>query len=396
MATTTIYQGSHLTTTSTVTASCTTAVPGAYGYVPFDPSTCNFNYHFYPSFTGNLAFATIFGLSTLVHLIEAIAFKKKFCWVVIMGGAWETGAFIARTLGSRDQQEEQFAFWGGFSSFWHHSIPLLTVELGVNAFVYMTVARMVHFGFADKQIWNIKATKLTILFVWIDVVCFLVQAGGGGMLSIKDEPNIARIGTKDTSGASLQQRPIEGFNIGDVGGITSHRGKFEDSETLNELMAQTCVLVLQVRTVYRLIEFGPGLNADNPLLTKEIYPFALDALPMSLALTMLNAMHPGFVLRGTEERQQSRATDSTRKNREYIRMEHIGDIYPGFRTSGDKAAQSTSNRPLRQADKCMESYSYGRIHWTVPHPYCNSTCLKQAAIVPLPQTRGTNLASFKA
>ncbi|KAK2471480.1 hypothetical protein H9L39_17711, partial [Fusarium oxysporum f. sp. albedinis] len=179
--------GSHLTTTSTVTASCTTAVPGAYGYVPFDPSTCNFNYHFYPSFTGNLAFATIFGLSTLVHLIEAIAFKKQMT----------------------------------------PKIPLLTVELGVNAFVYMTVARMVHFGFADKQIWNIKATKLTILFVWIDVVCFLVQAGGGGMLSIKDEPNIARIGTK------------------------------------------------------------------------EIYPFALDALPMSLALTMLNAMHPGFVLRGT-------------------------------------------------------------------------------------------------
>jgi hypothetical protein len=102
--------------------------------------------------------------------------------------------------------------------------------------------------------------------------------------------------------------------------------------------------VLQVRTVYRLIEFGPGLNADNPLITKEIYPFALDALPMSLALTMLNAMHPGFVLRGTDsefpslgraertairrqkekQRQQSRATNSTRKNREYIRMEHIG------------------------------------------------------------------------
>ncbi|EXA31014.1 hypothetical protein FOVG_17652 [Fusarium oxysporum f. sp. pisi HDV247] len=77
MATTTIYQGSHLTTTSsTVTASCTIAVPGAYGYVPFDPNTCNSNYHFYPSFTGNLAFATIFGLSTIAHLIEAIAFKK--------------------------------------------------------------------------------------------------------------------------------------------------------------------------------------------------------------------------------------------------------------------------------------------------------------------------------
>jgi hypothetical protein len=58
--------------------------------------------------------------------------------------------------------------------------------------------------------------------------------------------------------------------------------------------------VIQVRTVYRLIEFGPGLTADNPLVSNEVYPFALDALPMSLALTMLNAMHPGFVLRGTD------------------------------------------------------------------------------------------------
>ncbi|KAH7237880.1 hypothetical protein B0J15DRAFT_569523 [Fusarium solani] len=344
MATTTISQGPHLTSTfSTIIASCTTAVPGAYGYVPFDPNTCNSNYPFYPSFTGNLAFATVFGLSTIAHLIEAIAFKKKFCWVVIMGGAWETGAFIARTLGSRDQQEEQFAFWG--------QLLFILAPLWVNAFVYMTVARMVHFGLADKQIWNIKANKLTVLFVWIDVVCFFVQAGGGGMLSNKDEPNIARIGTKDTSG----------FNIGDVSGITSHRGKFEDPESLNELMARQVTAnfrASQVRTVYRLIEFGPGLNADNPLVTKEIYPFALDALPMILALTMLNAMHPGFVLRGTDSefpslsrgertamrrqkkkaRQQSRATNNARNNREYI--------------------------------QCVEPHSCGRIHWMVSQHYC--------------------------
>jgi hypothetical protein len=77
MATTTISHGSHLTSTSsTVMASCTTAVPGVHGYVPFDPNTRNSNYHFYPSFTGNLAFATVFGLSTIAHLIEAIAFRK--------------------------------------------------------------------------------------------------------------------------------------------------------------------------------------------------------------------------------------------------------------------------------------------------------------------------------
>lgn len=68
----------------------------------------------------------------------------------------------------------------------------------------MTVARMVHYGLPDKQIWRIRATRLTVLFVWIDVVCFLVQVAGGGMLS-NDEPNIARIGTKVyTAGVAIQ------------------------------------------------------------------------------------------------------------------------------------------------------------------------------------------------
>lgn len=56
----------------------------------------------------------------------------------------------------------------------------------------------------------------------------------------------------------------------------------------------------QVRIIFRLIEFGPGLNADNPLLANEAYPLGLDAVPMLLALTLLNLMHPGFVLRGPD------------------------------------------------------------------------------------------------
>lgn len=97
----------------------------------------------------------------------------------------------------------------------------------------------------------------------------------------------------------------------------------------------------QVRTVYRLIEFGPGLNADNPLLTNEIYPFALDAVPMILALTILNVMHPGLVLRGPnsefpslsraekramrmQKRVERQAATCTANNGEYIRMENMG------------------------------------------------------------------------
>lgn len=69
----------------------------------------------------------------------------------------------------------------------------------------MTVARMVYFGLPDKKIWKIRAIKLTVLFVWLDIVCFLIQAGGGGMLSNNDDPNITQIGMKVyTAGISVQ------------------------------------------------------------------------------------------------------------------------------------------------------------------------------------------------
>jgi hypothetical protein len=56
------------------TTICTTAVPDKYGGVPVD--ACNSVYNFDPSFAGNLAFAILFGLTTLGHLAQAFAFKK--------------------------------------------------------------------------------------------------------------------------------------------------------------------------------------------------------------------------------------------------------------------------------------------------------------------------------
>ncbi|KAM3511508.1 hypothetical protein MY11210_004866 [Beauveria gryllotalpidicola] len=136
--------------------------------------------------------------------------------------------------------------------------------MGINAFAYMTVARMVYFGLPDKKIWGVRAVKLTVLFVWLDVVCFLVQLGGGLLLSNHDNANLAPIGMK------VYIRRASGCSSG------------------------------QVRVIFRLLEFGPGIDASNELITNETYPLALDAVPMALALGLLNVMHPGLVLRGPD------------------------------------------------------------------------------------------------
>lgn len=64
---------------------------------------------------------------------------------------------------------------------------------------------MVYLGLPEKKIWGIRATKLTLIFVWLDIVCFLVQGGGGSMLSGDSSVQLKNIGMKlYTAGIGLQ------------------------------------------------------------------------------------------------------------------------------------------------------------------------------------------------
>ncbi|KJK80487.1 hypothetical protein H634G_04726 [Metarhizium anisopliae BRIP 53293] len=276
------------------TTTCTAAAVGNYGHVP--PGSCGSNYEYDPSFGGNVAFAVLFGLSTAVHLVQAIVLKKTFAWVLLMGGAWETAAFGIRTAGAHDQQQLQFVIWG--------QLLLLLAPLWINAFAYMTVARGVYLGLPGKKIWGIGATRLTMIFVWLDVVCFIVQGVGGSVLSGDSAAGVKNIGMRVyTAGIGLQlgfvvvftgmtvsfyweMRRVTGCRVGRMGWLI-----------------WTMLLVLGMivtRIVFRLVEFGPGLNQYNPMLGKETWPFLLDAFPMLVALVALNVMHPGYVLRGPD------------------------------------------------------------------------------------------------
>ncbi|KAM3554712.1 hypothetical protein ARSEF4850_006339 [Beauveria asiatica] len=133
------------TSRTAASPSCTTAVPDNHGHVPF--GACNSYYNDDPSFEANLAFAALFGVSFLAHIVQAIVYKKRFCWVLIMGAAWETAAFSNRTLGAHNQQERQYALWGQLLFL----LAPLSKCARINAFAYMTVARMVYFGLPDKK-----------------------------------------------------------------------------------------------------------------------------------------------------------------------------------------------------------------------------------------------------
>ncbi|SPN99866.1 related to phospholipid-translocating ATPase [Cephalotrichum gorgonifer] len=274
------------TATTTSTATCVTAVPGKYGEVPID--ACNSNWAFHPSFGGNLAWAVLMGLTTCIHLLQAILYKKKYAWVIIMGAAWETGSFALRTVGSRHQQVLAYNVVS--------TVLLLLAPLWINAFVYMTISRLIHFVHVDQKVMRLRAALLTKVFVWLDVVCFLVQGSGGSLLA-SDDHKIADIGKKIyIAGIAVQAAIIIVF-----GGLTAQFYRELDSKgRMDRPVKMTKWLVIVLFANLVLIMFIPGANSDNPLLTNEIYVYCLDALPVLIGLLLLNVLHPGMVLRGPD------------------------------------------------------------------------------------------------
>lgn len=121
-----------------------------------------------------------------------------------MGAAWETISFILHTLGSHDQQSSAYAVG--------HLILFLLAPLWINAFVYMTLSRMVHMMIPDRRVLRIPSTVISKLFVWADVATFIVQAAGGSMTSPGSDANTLKWGMRIYMiGMGLQEGAILGF-----------------------------------------------------------------------------------------------------------------------------------------------------------------------------------------
>jgi hypothetical protein len=140
-----------------------------------DPDSNNANFLYCPSPMPSILFSVLFGLTAIAHVLQAFIFKKRFCWVIIMGTLWETLGFILRTLAIYNATNSGYAIAS--------QLLILLSPLWINAFDYMVLGRMVYFFLPDQRIWGIRATRLTLIFVLLDIGSFLVQGAGGSMLS---------------------------------------------------------------------------------------------------------------------------------------------------------------------------------------------------------------------
>lgn len=307
-----------------------------------------------PSFVAAVLFATLFGLTTSIHIIQAIVYRKPFSMVLIMGALWETGGYIARIFAVQNQLSSGI--------YTVQQLLILLAPLWINAYIYMLLGRMIHFFLVDDRVFKIKARLITRMFVIFDITAFLIQATGGMMTGPGVSSEVVQTGLNIyTAGVGVQLFFLVVFAALAVGfqrklkmqrAASSSRSPFLDEEAqshshfriesptqvpdlnlaipLLRLLYIVLALII-IRNIYRLVEFGTGAN--SPTVKHEWYNYVFDAVPMFFALVLLNVVHPGKTLQGPR-------SDFSEEDREMKRIKQ-----------GKKAAKKAEKKEKREKKK---------------------------------------------
>lgn len=131
------------------------------GLTSIDLSSEDAQYSYCANGPAALFFTVLFGLTWIGHFIQAVMYRKKFCWVIIVGTGWECVGMILRTYSTIDQTKS-----GTTAA---SQLLVLLTPLWVNAFVYMIFGRMVYYYLPERKVAGIRAERLALIFIWLDV-----------------------------------------------------------------------------------------------------------------------------------------------------------------------------------------------------------------------------------
>ncbi|KAJ6512800.1 RTA1 like protein-domain-containing protein [Mycena sanguinolenta] len=156
----------------------------------------------------------------------------------------------------------------------------------------------------------IRHSRVTKIFVWSDVITFLLQSSGGAMTASKNNLSLVNVGNKIALvGLTLQAVSFALFTIVLI--VFAYRisklfpqlwrpknprpfkvfsrQPIDDWRIIVYVMCATCVGIL-VRSVFRIAEFAGGYFGT--IATHEGYFYALDSLPLWIAMSLYCIVWP--------------------------------------------------------------------------------------------------------
>ncbi|PLN80227.1 RTA1 like protein [Aspergillus taichungensis] len=266
-------------------------------------------YRYVPSRAAAILFLVLFIVTTAYHIYQVVRMRSWYMIVFVTGGIFQIIGYICRILAHDDNKS--------IPIYSVQTILILLAPLLYAASIYMTLGRLIRYLGAESQ--SLIPTKwLTKIFLVGDVVAFLMQAAGGGIMAsgtikaMDTGENITIAGlcvqllffsvfiiTSAVSHLRIRKNPTPTSLE-----VTSMDWRKTTWKTIMLVLYTSSVLIL-IRSVFRLVEYVQG-NAGY-LISHEVFMYVFDSMLMFLTMIVMSVYHPSKLLgsRANKERVSS-------------------------------------------------------------------------------------------
>ncbi|KAL0254771.1 hypothetical protein SLS55_009295 [Diplodia seriata] len=181
------------------------------------------------------------------------------------------------------------------------SILLLLGPTFFAASIYMILGRVIRLTNGEAHS-IVKATLVTKIFLLGDMLSFLAQSSGGGMLAKAKTADDQKTGERVIIVGLLVQIAFFGFFIV-VSALFHYRIALYPTARSRNVQVPwqrylwvlyTASALIMVRSIYRLLEYIQG--KDGALQSKEAYIYVLDAALMFIVAALFNVFHPSQIV----------------------------------------------------------------------------------------------------
>ncbi|KAJ7624788.1 RTA1-like protein [Roridomyces roridus] len=273
-----------------------------------------FNYGYVPHEYVAIIFVVLFGISTLLHLGQAIYYR--LWWLLPTACLCGVGEIIGWSGRLWSALTPDQALNNPYMMQITTTILAPTPLIAVNFILLSKVASRLGPCYA-----RLTPRWYTIIFTSFDIFALVIQGAGGGIASAANTDSRAQLGADIMlAGIVLQFVFIIAYiflaldlfwhysNDVPVRGTARERGLFDTKlQTLVTALGFSTT-VLFIRAVYRIIELSGGWNGR--IIHTEVYFNVLDGGMVVLAIFSVNIAHPGRLL-GVEKTSDEEGSTGT-------------------------------------------------------------------------------------
>ncbi|KAI9928007.1 hypothetical protein ASPWEDRAFT_42173 [Aspergillus wentii DTO 134E9] len=257
-----------------------------------DPSSFQL-YRYDPSTAAAVLFVILFIVASGLHTYQLIRTRTWYFIPFVIGGYLEWIGYIGRAMSGTQSPNYELG------PYIQQTMLLLIAPTLFAASIYMELGRLILL--TDGEIHSIIRRKwLTKIFVLGDVISFMMQGAGGGIMSSGSASSMST-GENIIIGGLVVQLLF--FSLFLITALIFHlrmREKPTSSASRPDIPWEKHLFALYggsililVRSVFRLIEYAQG--NDGYIVSHEVFLYLFDAVLMLATMMVFAWIHPSEV-----------------------------------------------------------------------------------------------------